>query len=508
MTATLQPDDVERFRAAIARRLGLYFEDAKGGFLSEVLHRRIEARATDCATYLTALDNGTATQECSALAEELTVGETYFLRNIEQFHAFAEVCLAARMRARSGQRRLSVLSAGCASGEEAYTLAIVARGHVPDPSWEVAILGVDINPAALARAAKARYSAWALRETPPEIRDRWFQPVGRDYQLDDTVRASVKFEARNLVEDDPELWRPGRYDVIFCRNVMMYFTPGQAQALIDRIARSLAPGGHLFLGHAETLRGLSQDFHLRHTHETFYYQRREGIGSQARTVSASTAPSTPSAAAPLAVALDGSDSWVEAIRRASERIQALAESPVKSAAPAAASSARQRAQLSTALELLRQERFGEALDQVRSLAPEAAGDPDVLLLHAALLAHRGRLSEAEEWCGKLLELDELNAGAHYVLALCREATGDRKGAVDHDRVAAYLDSAFAMPHLHLGLIARRCGDRDAARRELELALSLLQREDPSRLLLFGGGFGRDALVALCRAELAATGERP
>lgn len=508
MIAVVQPGEVERFRAAIERRLGLYFEDAKAGFLSEVLHRRIAARGTDGATYLTSLDNGTATQECCALAEELTVGETYFLRNIDQFRAFAEVCLPERMGVRSGQRRVNVLSAGCASGEEAYTLAILARGRLPDPSSEVAILGADINPAALARATSARYSAWALRETPPGLRDRWFQPAGREFQLDDTVRASVKFELRNLVEDDPELWRPERYDVIFCRNVMMYFTPGQAQALIDRIARSLAPGGYLFLGHAETLRGLSQDFHLRHTHDTFYYQRREGIGPHARTTCESASPPTLSAAAPLAVALDGSDSWVEAIRQASERVQALTESPVRSAAPTAAPPAPQRTPLSAAFELLRQERFGEALDQVRNLAPESARDPDVLLLHAALLAHRGRLPEAEEWCAKLLELDELNAGAHYVFALCREAAGDRKGAVDHDRVAAYLDSGFAMPHLHLGLIARRSGDRDAARRELELALALLQREDPSRLLLFGGGFGRDALVALCRAELAATGWRP
>jgi chemotaxis protein methyltransferase CheR len=158
--------------------------------------------------------------------------------------------------------------------------------------------------------------------------------------------------------------------------------------------------------------------------------------------------------------------------------------------------------------LLRQERFAEAFEQIRALAPEASRDPDVLLLHAVLLAHRGRLSEAEEWCGKLLEFDELNAGAHYVFALCREGVGDRKGALDHDQAAAYLDPGFAMPHLHLGLLARKSGDRDVARGELELAVSLLQREDPSRLLLFGGGFGRDALIELCRAELVATGARP
>lgn len=506
MIPAVQFRAVERFRGAIARRLGLHFEDAKLGFLSEILHRKTEAKRVDCESYLADIENGTAMQEWFTLAGELTVGETYFFRNIDQFRAFAGACLPERVHARAGRRKLTLLSAGCASGEEAYTLAIVVREHVPDPAWEVTILGVDVNPVALERAAQARYSEWALRETPPEIRSRWFRQVGREFRLDDAIRRCVKFEARNLVDDDPELWQPARYDVVFCRNVMMYFTPGQMQVLIDRISRSLTPSGYLFLGHAETLHRLSQDFHLRHTHETFYYQRREDVGPQARRTCPPAAPSA-LAAAPLVAAVDDSDSWVEAIRTASERIQALAESPSRRAVMPATALARQP-DLGAVLDLLRQERFAEAFEQIRSLAPEASRDPDVLLLHAVLLVHRGRLSEAEEWCGKLLELGELNAGAHYVFALCREGVGDRKGALDHDQVAAYLDPGFAMPHLHLGLLARKGGDLDVARGELELALSLLQREDPSRLLLFGGGFGRDALVALCRAELAATGARP
>jgi chemotaxis protein methyltransferase CheR len=130
-------------------------------------------------------------------------------------------------------------------------------------------------------------------------------------------------------------------------------------------------------------------------------------------------------------------------------------------------------------------------------------DPEALLLRAALLTHSGQLDVAERMCAELLELDELNAGAHYLLALCREGAGDRAAAIDHDQVAVYLDPAFAMPRLHMGLLARRAGQRAVARRELGLALPLLQREDAARLLLFGGGFNRDTLAALCRAELAA-----
>ena len=95
-----------------------------------------------------------------------------------------------------------------------------------------------------------------------------------------------------------------------------------------------------------------------------------------------------------------------------------------------------------------------------------------------------------------------------MLALCRESAGDIQGSVDHDRAAVYLDPGFAMPRLHLGLMARRGGDMENAQRELSQALLLLEREDSSRLLLFGGGFGRGALISLCRAELLATGGLP
>ena len=161
-----------------------------------------------------------------------------------------------------------------------------------------------------------------------------------------------------------------------------------------------------------------------------------------------------------------------------------------------------------ALDLLRHERFAEALSHVQARPPDPVGDPDVLLLEAMLLTHNGQLADAEITCRKLLAIDELNAGAHYVLALCREHSGDGAAAAEHDRVAAYLDPGFAMPRLHLGLMARRGGDREVARRELTQALFLLEREDAARLLLFGGGFNRDALVALCDLALRDCGGRP
>lgn len=507
-TASLCVDDVEIFRSIVARRLGLHFEDAKVNFLTNVLRRRLETNGCGCETYLPRLKTDPSREEIGALAQELTVGETYFFRHMDQFRAFAEVALPECLRARASRkgsdpdRPLQILSAGCASGEEAYSLAILVSETSAEASRTTSILGVDMNPVALQKALRGRFSIWSLRETPPDMQRKWFRQDGQEAVLNDAVRTRVRFDERNLLDDDAEFWQPGAYEVIFCRNVIMYFTPDNAQTLIARITRALAPGGYLFLGYAETLRGLSQDFHLQHTHGTFYYKRRESVRSHAETALPIAQRADPIPVFSTVIGRDGA--WVDAIHNAAEKIRKLAQPPLgtTSASPQALGDLRH------AFELLQRERFSEALDLIRELPPESTGDPDVLLLHAVLLAHSGKLAAAEQACGQLLAVDELNAGAHYVLALCREGDGDRGRAAEHDQIAVYLDPSFAMPHLHLGLVARRTGDRETARRELEQAIGLLEREEASRLLLFGGGFKRETLVALCRAELNSCGGQP
>ena len=186
MNALTGVADVERFRAALARRLGLQFDDGKLGFLGEVLQRRLGRRSA--SDYLSGLEDHPSTDEIGALARELTVGETYFFRNNEQFRALAEVVLPERMRLEPQPRVLRLLSAGCASGEEAYSIAIVARETIQDPAWDVVIRAVDLNPAALEKAEQARYSSWALRETSPQVRQRWFRAEGRDTTLVEAAR--------------------------------------------------------------------------------------------------------------------------------------------------------------------------------------------------------------------------------------------------------------------------------------------------------------------------------
>ncbi len=494
--------ETERFRAAVSQQIGLRFEDAKLGFLGEVLQRRLEKLGCASDFYLGELEYEPSGDEVSALARELTVGETYFFRNHEQFRALADIVLPEQIRTQRPSKALRLLSAGCSSGEEAYSMAIVAREIVADPSWKISIRAVDLNPLVLEKAARARYSAWALRETPPDVRAKWFRPDGRELLLDDVVREAVTFEAANLANDDAKLWQPATYDAIFCRNVLMYFAPEQMRAAIARIAQSLAPGGFLFLGHAETLRGVSDQFHLCHSHETFYYQLKDPAEPDCERVVRFT-PRQPAARRPH---LGQDIAWVDEIRLASERIAALVPCPATVDPLPQQSSL--RFDPAPALDLLRQERFAEALDQVRAGSKADDNDPDTLLLEATLLAHSGQLEAADEAASRLLDADASNAGAHYVLALCREHAGLRDRAGEHHLTATHIDPAFAMPRLHLGLLARRAGDRNAARREFAQALLLLERENASRLLLFGGGFSREALMALCESALKDCGGRP
>lgn len=511
MTPVLDRTGLEQFRTLITRRLGLQYEDEKLDYLAEVVRQRMALLgSTRVESYLARLSSSPrSSDELRALAEQLTVNETFFFRNADSFRALAEIVLPERIRARSQERRLRILSAGCASGEEPYSLAVLVREALPDlGAWDVKIIGLDVNPAVLAKATQARYSAWSLRATPEDVKRRYFRADGPDFVLAPEIQKMVTFEERNLVDPDPLLWQSLACDVVFCRNVLMYFAPDKARDVVDRITQSLLPGGFLFLGHAETLRGLTHEFHLRHTHDTFYYQRRDGTEAEVTTATWAGAPREGKEEQPLATVVESTDSWVDVIQRASERIANLANGRARSpspGAPAVSTAAARTWDLGLVLEAVRQERFSDALELISSLPPESREDPDALLLRAVLLTNNGRLDESEEICSRLLALDELNAGAHYLMALCREHAGELTGAIEHGQTAIYLDASFAMPHVHLGIMARRAGDAATAQRELGQALILLAREDASRLLLFGGGFSRDTLLQLCRTELRAAG---
>jgi chemotaxis protein methyltransferase CheR len=458
--------DLDRLRALLADRLGMVFDEKRDDLLAEVLRTRAERHRMSGGDYLDRLIADPERAELRALAEAVTINETYFFRNIEQFHALGELVLPDRLRARAGVRALRLLSVGCSSGEEPYTLAAVTAERVP-PDWHVSIVGLDINAAVLRRAATGRYGTWSLRETPASIRQRWFHPRDGGVEVDERLRARVQFVEHNVVDDDPVLWAHRSYDVIFCRNMLMYLTPEVRRGTIARITRALAPGGYLFLGHTDSLGPRPEGLEVRHTHGTFYYHR----------VAAQTAVTPP----------------------------AVVERAVRTPPAPQVTSGNRMQGYDRALALLRVERFQDALAAVESMAEAEARLPRVRVLRGALLAHAGDTGRAAELCERLVAEDGLNADAHYVIGVCHEGDASHTTASRHHQLAAYLDPGFAMPRMRLGLLAKQSGDRQTAARELDRAVTLLRGETDERILLFGGGFGRQPLIALCRSELQAVG---
>lgn len=489
MMTPLNPELVLRFRTLVEQHLGLRFDDTKTSDLENALRSRSGAKHLEPEAYLTLLSTGEG-EEVAALAPHLTVNETYFFRNNDQFLAFRNVALPSALNGPG--KHLRLLSAGCASGEEAYSLAMTIEEAYPALDASIQIEAFDLNRAVLERARAGRYSRWALRETSPQAVRRWFSPDGGGFVLAPRVRERVEFSQLNLAQAGPQHLPDSAYDVVFCRNVLMYFSPEACRRAVATLARALVPGGYLFLGHAETLRGVSDAFELCNTHGVFYY-RRKGSGAESRAVVSVPARSFPSSV------LTSEGSWMDAVRESAERVSQLSAQQTPTAAPRTAP---ESSELRGALELLGRERFDQALSLLRQLPELAARSPEALILEAVLLVQAGEIGQAQTACGRLLQLDATNAGAHYVLAVCLEAEGKFERAEQHDRSAITLDPDFAMPHLHLGLMQRRLGKTGAARYELALAHDLLKREKAERLLLYGAGFGRQALLALCRPQPA------
>lgn len=439
------------------------------------------------------------------LVEAVTVGETYFFREPMQIDALVRRALPERALVGPRGRKLRILSAGCSSGEEPYTLAIAAEVTAPELAPLLSITGLDLNGAAIEKARRARYSSWAVRGASREIRERFFKKDGETFVLDPRIRSRVAFEEGNLLDvlaRVPE----ATYDVIFCRNVLIYFSERALRRVLAGFVRALLPGGYLFLGHSESLRGVSDGFELVHEHDAFYYRLKSPGASTATTTPAlSPPPPEPPVRAPSPTPGEGAFAWAEEIQRSTERIARIAETRE---AEGAASAAQARAAeapslLARVLDLLEADRHDDALLVVASAG--AGAPPELELCRAAIYGEKGRSRDAERALGALLARGQCETGAHYLLGLLRENERDIERAAWHYREAKRLDPRFSLPHLRLGMVLRREGQGAQARVELEKALELLQREERARIVMFGGGFRRDVLLELCKAQLGALG---
>lgn len=508
----VQPDapsteDVEDFARAITLRLGHFQDISRQQDLATILRRRMQQAG--CSLYRDYRPLLQQAAEWEALDPLLTVPETYFFRMPSHFEALAQDVLPQVVDANRGSRSLRILSAGCATGEEPYTLRILLNERFPElADWNISIVGVDLSPSALECARTGVYTEWSLRATSAARRRDNFSVEGKRFRLKPPARAGVVFRRENLLTPVP--FDEPKFDIIFCRNVLIYFTDAAIRAAIERLTERLEPAGYLFLGPAESLRGLSDNFHLCQGHDVAYYRLRTAAERKTPLAVPSQAPSRVASGALLAdpaAESSGGGGWYVSIEQSWQRLAALVPGPGNDA-PTRRLPAQDRARPEVDSEgaflaLVAAERFAQALDLLETMASSASHTSEAgrSLLRAAMLTNLGRHEEAERECKLLLAADPTHAGAHFLLGLGCEQAGALQEAADYMATSTYLDPAFPMAHLHLGLIARRQHDEVAARTSFRHALHAIEHEDAKRLALFGGGFSRESLQQLCRREL-------
>ena len=204
-------------------------------------------------------------------AEVMTTNETYFFREPDQLRAFEQGVLPAIQRERAGVRRLRLLSAGCSTGEEVYTLAALLLGSGRFEGWDLEVHGVDLSRRCLARGQAGAFGDHAFRSPEGKALRRWFHLQEGRWVVDDALRRLVHFGAANLL--DGEGLPPPAFDVILCRNVLLYFDPPARRRVLRHLHDRLGDGGWLLLGHAETLLQLSADFELVHLDRELVFRK-------------------------------------------------------------------------------------------------------------------------------------------------------------------------------------------------------------------------------------------
>jgi chemotaxis protein methyltransferase CheR len=429
------------------------------------------ARLGEPDAYLAGLDSQAALLD--DLVAEITVGETYLFRDPRQFAVVRDRIVPALASRRAPGHALRIWSAGCATGEEAYTLAILAR----EAGWAEAahIVGTDLSRAALAAARRGLYGRWSLRGVPEHVVRTYFRPMGDRFQLAPVVRNAVEFRYLNLAEDAYPSLPTGIWaqDLILCRNVLIYFDPETVARVARRLMDSLSDDGWLLLGASDPPLTDLLPCDVVLTEAGLAY-RRSG-----RSAARPTATVADGGGLPLPLALP----MPPQSPAPAERQGGAAEDPV--------SAARWYAERD----------YARAADLARRLVLRDGSDPAPWVLLVRALANRGELEAAGEACAAALDRHRSCAELAYLHAVLLAEAGRHDAAAAAARRALYLDRELVVAHLALGGALARGGDRRGAHRAVQNAERLLARMPPEQIVAASDGEPAGRLAEMTRVQL-------
>ncbi|ACA14813.1 MCP methyltransferase, CheR-type [Methylobacterium sp. 4-46] len=464
-------------KAAIVARTGHHYYADKDDLLWDRLRGRLRAAAApDAGAYLAHLS--ASEEEWAALEAEITIGETFFFRYAEQFAALRRTILPERIAARAREKRLRIWSAGCSTGPETYSLAILLHEILGEAlaEWRIALTGTDINREVLAVARRAEYGAWALRSLSAEERARYFRRGAREntFALRPEFRGLARFEPQNLLHlvDGTASLALTDYDLILCRNVLIYFHPDTVMAVVRALAERLRPGGWLLLGHAEPNPAFAEILRPVSLPGTAAYRRPEEDPAPLPALPPGPAQeSFPPRVPPPAPSRPA--------RRAPAR---PSPPPAPPASPAGESPP------------------GESPP---SESPPSESPPGAALAAVRALADAGDLDASWQACRAALQADPTDARLRFYEGLLARARARPEEAERAFRAAIYLEKGFVMAHYHLGLTLIALGRGAAGRRAVENALRLAAPLPPETELPEGDGLTAARLTDAARPLLDA-----
>jgi chemotaxis protein methyltransferase CheR len=486
MSLSVVPDArLSQVSGFIAGAMGLNFPPERWSDLRRGLAGAAdELGFADVAAYADWLLSEPPTQaHLQVLASHLTIGETYFFREKKTLDVFASRILPELIQARRGlDPRLRLWSAGCCSGEEPYSLAILLHQLLPDiADWYVTIMATDINPRFLQKAVAGTYGEWSFRDTPSGFKEHYFtRGEGGRYAILPEIKRLVTFEHLNLVEDVyPSLATDtNAMDVIFCRNVLMYFTPPQAQKVIGKLHSALLEGGHLAVSPSEASQALFPQFVTLNFPGVIVYQKND----------AKLRDGQASMPAPLfEAAQTGSLNYNAAFFTPARE---LPWTPLPMAAPLPPTASPDKpapmdsgpAPYALAELLYEQGHYAEATEKLLALSAEHTPESPAFSLLTRALANQGKLADALAWCDRWIAADKVDSAGHYLRAVVLLEQGDAEQARRSLQRAVYLHPDFVLAHFALGNLARAGGKPSEAAKHFDNALQLLARHPPDAVL--------------------------
>ncbi len=273
-SAKMTTEEFTLFRKLIYNECGIDFQTERISLLDERVRKRMALCGIDdyYQYYKFLKESGTGAKELILLMDLLTINETLFFRNRPQFELLKTHVLPALITSKTAKRlrQLRIWSTGCSSGQEPYSIAITLIETIPYiDMWDIKIFASDLSLRMLELGQAGIYSGYQLRGIEEEHLNHYFDLAEGGYKIKDRVKKLVTFDYHNLKHDNGLRG----FDIIFCRNVMIYFDAQERTRLIDRFANSLVPQGYIFIGHAESLYGLSTRFKMIHHNRGIVYQR-------------------------------------------------------------------------------------------------------------------------------------------------------------------------------------------------------------------------------------------